>query len=173
MAHCIIIAANWLIHRMVVMTIMMSRAERAVWIMVVMPIAVIPIQMRCNAIVRTPPTWPIAPVVRRVPCHPCRSPEPIIYHWTVDIYRLNNIVRTIYIFVAYHLHSDLLLLILLHIDRSYILIDILCQHRLNHYQVAIIVSRFYHTQVIHFTIAIEVEVGESRVWVIEQRLKCL
>jgi hypothetical protein len=46
--------------RMVVMTCTI----RANWVMIVVPIAVIPIYKRIYAIEWMPPTWPITPVVR-------------------------------------------------------------------------------------------------------------
>jgi hypothetical protein len=53
------------------------------------------------------------------------------------------------------------------------LVNIFCQYGLYHYQVTIAVSGFYHAQVIHFAIAIEVEVRECRIGVIEHLLELL
>jgi len=53
------------------------------------------------------------------------------------------------------------------------LVNIFCQYGLYHYQVTIAVGGLYHAQVIHFAIAIEVEVRECRIRVIEQLLELL
>jgi hypothetical protein len=53
------------------------------------------------------------------------------------------------------------------------LVNIFCQYGLYHYQVTIAVGGFYHAQVIHFAIAIEVEVRECRIGVIEHLLELL
>ena len=151
---------------------MVRGAERA-WIVVVVPIAVIPVEEWVNAMEWMPPTWPIAPVVWRMPCHPRWSPKPVVDRWTVDIYRFDDIVGTIDIFITYHLHRDLVRLIFLHKDRCHVLVDIFCQHGLYHHQVTIAVCRLYHTQVIHFAIAVQVKVRECGIGVIQQLLKLL
>ena len=140
--------------------VVMSSAVGANRMMIMMPIAMIPIQERIYAIVWTPPTWPIPPVVRGMPAYPRRTPEPIINNWLVDIYRFNNIICTVYIFITNHLHSDLIIRIFLHKDRSYVLIDILGKDRLDDHQVAVVVGSLDDTQIVHFSIAIEVEIRE-------------
>ena len=128
----IIIASYRLMH-MVVMSVDMVRcaigADRA---MVVVPVAVIPIDKRINAIVWTPVVWVIAPVVWRMPAYPARSPEPIIDNRTVDVYWFDDIIGTIDILITNDLNGNsLALLLLLEEDRSYILIDILGKYSLN------------------------------------------
>ena len=169
----IIIAAYTIIHIMIMCMMMMPHAERAVRIVVVVPIAVIPIQERIYAIVWTPPTWPIAPIIWRVPTNPRCSPKPIINQWSIDIYWFDDIIGTIDILVAHHLHSNLVIGILLDEDRCHILIDILSQYGLDDHKVAVVIGSLDDAQIVHFSIAIEVEVGECRVWIIEQLLKLL
>ena len=93
-----------------------------------------------------------------MPCYPACTPEPIIYQWTIQIYWLNDIVRTVYILVAYHLDGNGLLLVLINEDRRYILIDIFGQYGLDHHQVLAAICSFHHTQIIHVAIAIQVQV---------------
>jgi hypothetical protein len=84
---------------------MMARTIGAYWVVVVMPIDMLPIQMMSYAMIWMPPTWPIVPIERRMPTYPRWSPEPIINNWTIDINRFYNIICTIYIFVTNNLHS--------------------------------------------------------------------
>lgn len=143
-------------------------------VIMVVPIHVLPIQVVRYTMVWTPPYWPIVPIERRMPAYPRRTPEPVINHRTIDIHRLNDIICTIYIFISYHLHCHSLRLgVFLHEYRSHILINILCQYGLNHYQVAVLVCGFNHTQVVHIAIAIQVEVRERRIRVIEHLLELL
>jgi hypothetical protein len=113
--------------------------------MVVMPITVIPIQEWINAMVWMPPMWIVSPIVWRMPTYPRRPPEPIVDHWTIDIYRLDDIVLAIDILVTHYLYGDLILLVFLHKDRRHILVNILCQDGLNHHQVAVVIGCFDHT----------------------------
>lgn len=89
-------------------------------------VAVVPIPVVCPAAVYVPPARVVPPVPRRFPCVPVRSPEPIVNHWSIDIYRLDNVVGAIDVFVADHLHFDLILRIFLNIDGGYVLKYILC-----------------------------------------------
>lgn len=87
-----IIATNTLTHWCVMRMVVMTWTIRADWIMVVIPIAMIPINKRIYTIIWTPPTWPIAPIIWRMPAYPRWTPKPVINHWTIDIYGLNNVV---------------------------------------------------------------------------------
>ena len=169
----IIIAAYTIIHIMIMCMMMMTHTERAVRIVVVVPIAVIPIQERIHAIVWTPPTWPIAPIIWRVPAYPRCSPEPIINQWSIDIHWFDDIIGTIDILIAHHLYGDLVIGILLYEDRGHILVNILSQYSLNNHEVAVIIGSLNDAQIVHFSIAIEVEVGECRIRIIELLLKLL
>ena len=120
-------------HAMEMWVMMMRRTIRAYWVMIMMPIAVVPVQEWINAMIAMPPVWIVIPVVWRMPCYPTRSPEPIVYQWTIQIYGLDDIVRTIDILVAYHLDGHGFLLVLINEDRRHILIDILGQYGLDHH----------------------------------------
>lgn len=109
-----------------------------------------------------------------MPAYPMRTPEPIIDYWSIDINRLNDIVCTIYIFITNYLNGHLLTcLIFLYEDRSHILIDILCQYSLYHYQVTTAVCCFHYAQIIHVSIPIQIQVRECGIWIIEQLFKLL
>ena len=139
-----------------------------------MPIAMIPIHKWIYAIVWSPPMWIISPIVWRMPTYPCCSPKPIVDHRSMNIYRLDNVVRTIDIFITYYLYRNRLgFLIFLYKDRCHILVYILRQHSLNNYQMAIVISSLDHAQIIHLAITVEIQVRECRIWVIEHLLKLL
>lgn len=123
---CIIIAAHAIVHVMIVRMVMMSHTERAVWIVIVVPIAVVPIEEWIDAVVWTPPTRPISPIIRRMPADPCRSPEPIVDQWSIDIDWFDDVVCAIDILVANYLYGNLVVVVFLYKDRRNILVDILC-----------------------------------------------
>ena len=93
-------------------------------------IAVMPIPVVCPAAVCVPPSGVIAPVPRTCPCVPCIAPEPIVDNRSIDIYRLDDIRFTIYIFVTDNLNGYVVTLVFLYIDRGYVLIYILCEDSL-------------------------------------------
>ena len=70
MTRSVIVATHMLTHRQIMRTMMVGSTIGADRMVVVEPIAMIPIEMMGNAMVRMPPTWPVAPVVWRVPCYP-------------------------------------------------------------------------------------------------------
>ena len=159
MSGSIVSTAHVVMHRTEMVVGMMSGTVRADRMMMMVPIAVVPIYIRCHAVVRMPPSRPIVPIVRRVPACPSRSPEPVVDIWSIDIYGFDDVVGTIDILVTYHLNSHALGgLVFLYIDRCDILIDVFCQYGLQDYQVTIAVGSLYHTQIINCAISIEVEV---------------
>lgn len=97
-------------------------------------IAVMPIPVMSPAVVCVPPTRVITPVPRTMPCVPCVAPEPVVDYRSVDIYRFDDVVRTIYILITYHLNTYFIILIFFYIDRSYILIDIFGENGLQYDQ---------------------------------------
>lgn len=168
MACSIVGAANRLIHRTIVVVRVVPRAIGADGVPVVMPIAVVPIYIRCDAVVGVPPAGPVVPVVRRVPAHPVGAPEPIVDVGAIDINGLDDVVGAIDVLIADDLHGNTLCIrVFLHENGGYVLIDVLCQHRLNDHEVAAAVSGLDDTQVVHLPVSVEVEVGEGRVGVVE------
>ena len=53
------------------------------------------------------------------------------------------------------------------------MIDILSQYGLDDHEVAVVIGSLNDAQIVNFSIAIEVEVGECRIRIIEQLLKLL
>ena len=158
-------------HLVVTVTRLGCVAERAAVVVVMIGVAVMPVPIVCPTAMSVPPTRPIAPIPRTMPSIPCVAPEPIVDNRTVNIYRLDDIVGTIYVLIANYLNGNNIRLILLYIDRSNILIDILCEDRLQHDQTLVAFTRFYHAQVIYFTVSVEIEITESAVRVVEHRLE--
>lgn len=115
----------------------------------------------------------IAPVVGRMPSHPRRSPEPVVDDGAVEIDRLNDVVLAVQVRVAYHLDGNCSVLLALHIDGSHVLIDILCQHRLQYNQAVLALAHFDDAQIIHVSVTVEVEVVQMAFFGIEFLLKLL
>ena len=145
MASSKIIASYMLMHWAIVWMMMVPCTIRTDRIMIMVPIAMIPIDEWIYAIVWSPPMRIISPVVWRMPAYPCSTPKPIIDQRSMNIYRLYNIVRTINVFIAYHLYRNRLRsIIFLYEDRCYILVYILRKHSLNNHQMAIVIGCFNH-----------------------------
>lgn len=145
MASSKIIASYMLMHWAIVWMMMVPCTIRTDRIMIMVPIAMIPIDEWIYAIVWSPPMRIISPVVWRMPAYPCSTPKPIINERSVNIYRLNNVVGAIDIFITYYLNCNRLgSLVFLYEDRCNILIDILREHCLHNHQMAIVISRFDH-----------------------------
>jgi hypothetical protein len=112
-------------HLVVSVTEMMSVAERAAVVVVMIGIAVMPIPVMRPAAVCVPPTGVVSPVPRTRPSIPCVAPEPIVDNRSENIYRLYDVVLTVHILVANYLNGYLVVLVFLYIYRGYILEDIL------------------------------------------------
>ena len=143
--------------------------------MVMMPsVAMMPVPVMRPTVVYIPPIRVISPVPRTTPCYPVRTPEPIVYNRSIHIYRLDDIVRTIYVLIAYDLYFYLVLrFVFLHIYRGYILIDVFRQNRLQHDQPLAAFSCLYHAQIIHLTVSVQIQITERAVRVVEHRLELL
>jgi hypothetical protein len=150
------------------------RTERAVMMVMVPCVAVMPVPVMCPAVVYVPPIRVIAPVPRTVPCYPTRTPEPIVYNRSVNIYRLDDIVRSVYVLIAYDLHFHIVLrFVFLYVYRGHVLIDILREDSLQHYQTFATFTRLNYAQVIHLAVSVEIEVTERTVGIVEHRLELL
>ena len=169
-----LMARNAVVHIVVGRTRMVGVTERAVGVVMMPVVTMIPVAMHRPAMPAVPPVGIIAPVPRRVPAAPRGSPEPVVDVRTIDIYRLDYIVRTVNILVTNHLCADLPgRLILLDVDGSNILENILRQHGLDNNEVLVAVVRFHTTQVINRTVAVEVKIGESGIGVVKERFELL
>lgn len=125
MSYCVVAMTHVTMHVVIAVMNVMSRTERAVVVMVMESVAVMPVPVMCPAAVYVPPTRVITPVPRTMPCVPCVAPEPIVDNGSIDIYRFDDVVRTIDVLIAYYLNADLVgRFIFLYIDRCNILIDI-------------------------------------------------
>ena len=150
---------------------MSARTEGAPVVMMMECIAMMPIPVMSPAAVYIPPTRVISPVPRRRPSVPVRSPEPVVYNGSIDINRLDDIVGTIDVLIAYHLNGHLILFVFLHIDGSDILEYILCEDSLQHDQTFITFTRLHYAQVVHLSVAVQVQITERAVRVIKHRLE--
>ena len=125
MSYCVVAMTHVTMHVVIAVMNVMSRTERAVVVMMMESVAVMPVPVMCPAAVYVPPTRVITPVPRTMPCVPCVAPEPIVDNGSIDIYRFDDVVRTIDVLIAYYLNADLVgRFIFLYIDRCNILIDI-------------------------------------------------
>ena len=158
-------------HVMVAVAYLTCVAERAAVVMVMIGVAAMPVPVMCPASVCVPPSRPVTPVPRRMPCVPCVRPEPIVDDRTIDIHRLYHVVRTIDILVANYLNGNLVLLVFLHVYGGYVLEDILRQHRLQYDQTLVTLTGLYDTKVIDLPVAVQIQVTERAVGVVEHRLE--
>ena len=130
MSYCVVAMTHVTMHVVIAVMNVMSRTERAVVVMVMESVAVMPVPVMCPAAVYVPPTRVVAPIPRTMPSVPCVAPEPIVDNRSENIYRLYYIVLTVHILVADYLNRNLVVLVFLDIYRGYILEDILRQNRL-------------------------------------------
>ena len=125
MSYCVVAMTHVTMHVVIALMNVTSRTERAVVVMMMESVAVMPVPVMCPAAVYVPPTRVITPVPRTMPSVPCVAPEPIVDNGSIYIYRFDDVVRTIDVLIAYYLNADLVgRFIFLYIDRCNILIDI-------------------------------------------------
>ena len=145
--------------------------ERAAVVVMMVSVAVMPVPIVCPTVVNVPPTRVISPVPGRMPCVPCIAPEPIIDHRTIDIYGFDDIVRTIDVLVAYYLNGYLVIRIFLNIYRSHILVDIRCKNGLENHEAFVAGTGLDHTQVVHLSVTVEIQITERAVRVVQHILE--
>ena len=144
MRYGVVTMAYVVMHVMIAVVDMMSRTERAVVVMMMECIAVMPVPIVCPAVVRVPPVRVISPVPRTMPCVPCVAPEPIVDNRSVDIYRFDDIVGAVYVLVTYYLNAYLVLLVFLYVYRGNILIDIFGENCLQYDQALVSFACLYY-----------------------------
>lgn len=77
--------------------------------------------------IRMPMSWVVAVVIRRMPIYPCRTPEPVVNYRTINIYRLNDVICSINIFVANNLNGNVFCSnIFFYKDSSNVLVNVFC-----------------------------------------------
>ena len=135
--------------------------KTAAIVMMMKIIAMVIVVMITYAGIRSPPTRPVVPIPRRVPASPVRTPKPIVNNRSVDIYRFYHIVRTIDIFIADNLYRDIVGLIFFHIYTGHVLVNVLSQNSLQHDQVLVAACCLYHTDIIHISVAVKIQVHQS------------
>jgi len=153
-----IVARVWVVRMMIT----------AVMVMVVIFNNVVMIYMVWSVVPAVPVVWVVSPVVWRVPVVPVRIPEPVVYHWTVDVNRFYDVVASIDVFVADYLYRNVFRFnIFFNIYRCYVLVDVGSKNCLYHYVVVTVFYRFNAPEVVNFTIAVEVEVRNSYRFIVE------
>lgn len=91
----------------------------------------------------------------------------------VDIHRLDDIVAAVDILISNDLYGYLVRFVFLYIYRSHILVDVFRQNSLQHNEVFLAFAHFHDTNIVNLAVAVQVEVAERRVGVVEQGLKLL
>lgn len=174
MLGCVLPTRYAVMHVTIVRTRLRGVTVRAVRMAVMPVVATIPIYVPGAAMPTMPPVRVIAPVPRRCPTNPERIPEPIVDVRTVDIYGFDDVVRAVDIFVTYHLRSDLTCaLVFLYIYGCHILEYILCQHGLDNHKVFVAGRGLHYAEVIHYSVTVQIQVGESGVGVVEECFELL
>jgi hypothetical protein len=64
-------------------------------------------------------------------------------------------------------------LIFLYIDRCYVLEHVLSQYGLDDNKVLVVVGRLHYAKVIHYSVTVQIQIGESGVGVVEECLELL
>ena len=118
----------------------------AIVVMIVVVIDMMPVVMHSPTMERMVPMRPIIPIPKgRIAVPMGIIEEPIVDKRIDVIYVFNDIVYTIEILITNDLRSDLIgYFIFLHIDRSYVLEDILSQNGLNENEVFLPFSSLYN-----------------------------
>ena len=93
----------------------MSVTERAVMMAMMVCVAMMPIPVMCPTSVSVPPTRPITPIPRTIPCVPCIRPEPIVYYRSVNIYRLDDVIGAVNVLITYYLNGNIVRFIFLNV----------------------------------------------------------
>ena len=121
-----------------------------------------------------PVSGPVIPIPGRYPANPRGAPKPVINHGTIDIYRLNDIVLSIYPCISHDLYAHLRRRrIFLHQYGCYILIDVLCQHGLDDDQVTAVALDLHYSQIIHHAVSVQIQVGDVTFFRVQLLLKLL
>ena len=116
----------------------------------------------------------ITPVIGRAPTIPVRVPEPVVDIRSVIEHRNDHVVGTVYILVPHYLYLHLRgCFIFLNIYTGYILVDILRKYRLKDDETIAPFAGLHYADIIHFAVAIEIEVAELSLRVVELGLKLL
>ena len=130
MCGCIFSACHTAVQLVITVVNGVSRTERAVVVMMMERVAVMPVPVMRPAAMNIPPTRVISPVPRAMPCAPIRTPEPVVDERPIDIHRFDDVVDAVHVLIAYHLYRHIVRFVFLHIDGGNVLINILCEDSL-------------------------------------------
>ena len=169
----VVMTSYVMVHIVVSVVHMFAGTERAVVMVMMEGIAVMPVPVMRPTGMRVPPSRVISPVPGRMPSVPYIAPEPIVYNRPIDIYRFDDVVRAVHVLVTYYLNGNLVVFISLYIDGCNILIYILCEDSLKHDESFVALSCFHNAQVIHLSVSVEVEITEGAIRVVEHGLELL
>lgn len=142
-------------------------------VVVMVGIAVVPIVIVSPYAMCIPPRGVVAPIPRRGVSVPIGSPEPVVDDGLIDIHGLDDVVGAVDILVPDDLDGYFVRLVLLNIYRCHILVDILRQDSLQDDKAFLAFSHFHHADIVNLAVAVQVEVAERRVGVVEQGLELL
>lgn len=136
-------------------------------------VAVIIVVMPCTAATISV-IWRIAmPVVRRIPAVIEWAPEEVENQRNSHVGRLDHVVCTIDVAIAYDLNHGLVVFLFLHDDGGNILIDILCQNGLDEDDVSVVVWQLHYTHIVNVAVAVEVKIGNLSIVVVDTTFKVL
>lgn len=173
-SHSVVAAGHGLSHAAHRRSGFTPRAETAaVAVVVMVGIAVVPIVIIRPDAMCIPPRGIVAPIPRRGVSVPIGTPEPVVDDGLVDIHGLDDIVGAVDILIPDDLDGNLVRLVLLNIYRCHILVDVFRQDSLQDDKAFLAFSHFHHADIVNLAVAVQVEVAERRVGVVEQGLKLL
>jgi hypothetical protein len=104
--------------------------------------------------------WITSIGIRRTPCPVSGTPEPGCNQRGTNIDRPNNIIRAVDIRITHGLYLSLPPLVLFNIERGHVLILVFTKHRLDAHQIRFILGALDDSQVIHFAVLIEIQIGD-------------
>jgi len=93
-----------------------------------------------------------------VPSEVARTPEERKDRRSVHVNRFDDVIRTINIRIAYHLDIMSFVISLFYHNGSHILIHVISDNGLQHYQVGVTFCAFYYAKVIYLTVSIQIEI---------------
>ena len=156
---------------MIACVYVMTGMERAAVVVMMPSIAMMPVPIMCPTMVNVPPIRVVTPIPRTMPSVPCIAPKPIVDIGSIDVNGFDDIGCTIHILVTYYLYRYIVARIFLYVYRGYILVDILRKNGLQNDEALVAFTGLDNAQIVHLPVAVEVEVAECAVRVVEHRLE--
>ena len=91
----------------------------------------------------------------------------------MEVYGFNYVVCAVDVLVTNDLNNRLTSLVFFDHNGGNILVDVLCQYGLNNHEPLVALACFYHAEVVNLSVAVEVEVVDAAVVVVERTLELL